>query len=532
MKLIGHVDPPAYAKIQCHENWNRRSGQVAELATGEQHYKVPTFVAGIPTAGTRSTRLASKARGENTRSKLTFQTDQSVGAGQEPSDPNGYSVRNFATIDSRRPNVYRALTEMPKLHGSSAKPRIRAGIVATFLEFAHCRKSWWPGGNMKAAVVSSSAPESMAAGQHLAAELRKSLQNQPGALIVFAAPQHDHRALLAAISRECPDSIIVGASSAGEFTNATSGQGLACALGLAGEDVAFAASVGRDLKSNPEGVAKKIVSGFRASPPARLPFRAALVLTDALAGHADILVDQLTLATAGQYQFFGGGAGDNAQFQKTTVFCGDEVLSDAAVALEILSSKPLGIGVSHGWTPASRPYRVTASEGMRVISLDGFPAVEAFEEHSEEIGQKMDRKDPLPFFLHNIIGIDTGTGYRLRVPLAVDNEGAILCAAEVHVGSVIRIMRTNTTSAITAAKQAANAAVAAIPGQPVAALFFDCVATRLRMGAEFGSELAGIQEKFSAIPLTGCNTHGQIARAEGQFEGFHNCTAVVCVFPE
>ena len=33
-------------------------------------------------------------------------------------------------------------------------------------------------------------------------------------------------------------------------------------LGLAGEDVAFAASVGRDLKSDPEGVAKKIVSGF------------------------------------------------------------------------------------------------------------------------------------------------------------------------------------------------------------------------------------------------------------------------------
>lgn len=30
----------------------------------------------------------------------------------------------------------------------------------------------------------------------------------------------------------------------------------------------------------------------------------------------------------------------------------------------------------------------------------------------------------------------------------------------------------------------------------------------------------------------GCNTYGQIARAEGQFSGFHNCTAVVCVIPE
>ena len=41
-----------------------------------------TLVAGIPTAGTRGTRLAGKARGANASSKLTFQTDHSVGAGQ------------------------------------------------------------------------------------------------------------------------------------------------------------------------------------------------------------------------------------------------------------------------------------------------------------------------------------------------------------------------------------------------------------------------------------------------------------------
>lgn len=122
--------------------------------------------------------------------------------------------------------------------------------------------------------------------------------------------------------------------------------------------------------------------------------------------------------------------------------------------------------------------------------------------------------------------------HRLRVPLAVDEEGAVVCAAEVPVGSVVRIMKTSTASAVSAAKQAANAALDALGGPPAAALFFDCVATRLRMGDEFGLELSSLQERFSEVPLTGCNTHGQIARAEGQFSGFHNCTAVVCVFPE
>jgi hypothetical protein len=385
---------------------------------------------------------------------------------------------------------------------------------------------------MKASVASTDTRDSATAGKFLAAEIRKSLSKSPGALIVFAAPQHDHKAMLSAIKNELSGTIIVGASSAGEFTNVTSGQGLACAMGLVGDDVVFSCSIGRNLAMNAASAAQEIASSFTHSSPGRFPFRSALVLADALAGHADILVDQLTLATAGQYQFFGGGAGDNAQFQKTTVFYGEEVLSDAAVALEILSSKPLGVGVSHGWSPASRAYRVTASDGMRVISLDGFPAIEVFDEHATETHQNLDRKEPLPFFLHNIIGVDSGAEYRLRVPLAVDEEGAVMCAAEVPVGSIIRIMRTSTASAVSAAKQATNAALDAVGGPPAAALFFDCVATRLRMGDEFGSELSSLQQRFSEVPLTGCNTHGQIARAEGQFSGFHNCTAVVCVFPE
>lgn len=385
---------------------------------------------------------------------------------------------------------------------------------------------------MKASVVSTDTGDSATAGKSLAAEIRRSLSKSPAALIVFAAPQYNHKAMLSAIKNELPDTIIVGASSAGEFTSVTSGQGLACAMGLVGDDVIFASSVGRNLAMSAASAAQEIASRFTLSPPGRFPFRSALVLADALAGHADILVDQLTLATAGQYQFFGGGAGDNAQFQKTTVFCGEEVLSDAAVALEILSSKPLGVGVSHGWCPASRAFRVTASDGMRVISVDGFPAIEAFEEHAVETHQKLDRNEPLPFFLHNIIGVDSGAEHRLRVPLAVDGEGAVLCAAEVPVGSIVRIMRTSTKSAVSAAEKAANAALAALGSPPAGALFFDCVATRLRMGDEFGLELSSLQEKFSDVPLTGCNTHGQIARAEGQFSGFHNCTAVVCVFPE
>jgi hypothetical protein len=260
-----------------------------------------------------------------------------------------------------------------------------------------------------------------------------------------------------------------------------------------------------------------------------------LVLVDALAGHAEEFVTALTVETAGSYRFFGGGAGDDARFQKTYVFCGTEVYEDAAVALEIVSKKPIGVGARHGWTPASRPLRVTEAEASRVVSLNAAPAVQAFEDHAESTSQHFDQADPIPFFLHNIVGVDTGSGHKLRVPLGVADGGGIVCAAEIPAGATTHIMSTAGASAAEAAAEATRDAVRQVTSQghrPKAALFFDCVATRLRLGKSFDQELDAVAAELGGAPFAGFNSYGQIVRADGQFSGFHNCTAVVCVLPD
>jgi hypothetical protein len=159
--------------------------------------------------------------------------------------------------------------------------------------------------------------------------------------------------------------------------------------------------------------------------------------------------------------------------------------------------------------------------------------VEAFEDHARATNQTLDRTNPLPFFLHNIIGIESAGNYRLRVPLGIDAEGAVLCAAPVPPGSIVSIMKTSTSSAVLAAEQATRSALEALGGRrPGAALVFDCVATRLRMGRAFDDELKACAALLQPAGFVGCNTYGQIARSEGQFGGFHNCTAVVCILPE
>ena len=375
--------------------------------------------------------------------------------------------------------------------------------------------------------------DSADAGTSLGTQVRDQFGGQvPDVLIVFASSRFEFEPLLTALSAACHPKLIVGSSSAGEFTGSRRGEGTACALAIRSSDLQVSAGLGRGVTVDRARAAREVVAAFRGVESHDYAYRSALIMTDALAGHGDELVAELTRLTSGKYQFAGGGAGDDAKFAKTHVFLGTEAFSDAVVGLELLSTKPLGIGVGHGWTPASKLLRVTESDGMRVISFNGMPAVEAFEDHARATNQSFDRHAALPYFLHNILGIDTGAVHRLRVPLSVNADGSVSCAAEIPSGAAVQIMKATSDSAVNAAQDATAAAVAGLRGgTPGAALFFDCVATRLRMGEVFGFELDSVAKMLGGAELVGCNTYGQIARAKGQFGGFHNCTAVVMILP-
>lgn len=293
----------------------------------------------------------------------------------------------------------------------------------------------------------------------------------------------------------------------------------------------FYASVGRGITTSREKTVSELVQSFNGLENFKYKYKTGLVLADALSGYTDEIIDRLTEFTAGTYQFFGGGAGNNANFKKTSVFFNEEVLDDAVVILEILSNKPLGLGISHGWHEEEELFRVTESQGLTVKSLNAMPALEVFQDHAQKTGQYLDPNNPIPFFLHNILGIKTENGFKLRVPLAVNDDGSLVCASDIPMGSLVSVMTTRPTDSINAAESAMKTAIVLLKGnKPEAGLFFDCVATRLRLGKDFDSEIEKVTITFPGKKIVGCNTHGQIARMEGQFSGFHNCTAVVCMY--
>lgn len=386
----------------------------------------------------------------------------------------------------------------------------------------------------QAVVSHTTVRSSHEAGNYLAKSILEKLDGAvPDVVIVFASPEHSYAQLLSGINESCRPRILVGCSSAGEFSGCSTGNASASVMAIRSGDMLFNAAVGTGLRNGRTDAITQILPAFTASEHTDYPYRCALVLTDALAGYAEELIHEITVQTGGTYQLFGGGAADDAKFHETHVFHGSEAFADAVVVLEMLSKKPIGLGIKHGWEPNGDALRVTAAEGNRLISLNATAAGDVFEKHARQTGQTFDRADPLPFFLHNVIGIDTGDGHKLRVPLSLNDDGSISCAAEVPVGATVHIMVASVETACEAARKASQAAIDGLQGEKHAAsLIFDCAATRLRLGREFGDELKAIADTLGSENFAGCNTYGQIARAEGQFSGFHNCTAIVCAIPQ
>ncbi|GHO45306.1 FIST signal transduction protein [Ktedonospora formicarum] len=382
------------------------------------------------------------------------------------------------------------------------------------------------------AVAHSHLANGREAGMELGCLLMDKLGEVPDIVIAFISSDCDQSATLKSLHETCRPKNMMGCSSAGEFTDNVQDEGLACALAISSDEMFFSVGLGRDLNQNCEGAAKQIVSSFQYADMQSTLYRHALLLADALAGHTEELIEHISQRTDGSFTVFGGGAGDNANFSRTPIFFGTEIYENAAVALEILSNKPIGVGSFHGWQPSLGPMLVTDADGFRLISLDGRPAVEVFQQYAQETQQVLDLENPIPFFLHNVLGVEAGVGlYKLRVPLTVDANGAITCAVEIPKGAVVSIMSGSVNSTVDAASTAAVHALQQLHSfKPGMVLFFDCVATRLRMGLEFHNELQAVRSIVGADYI-GCNTHGQVVCGTGQFSGFHNCTAVVCVFP-
>jgi hypothetical protein len=347
-------------------------------------------------------------------------------------------------------------------------------------------------------------------------------------VVVFASDSYDLPRLLEAVREAAGDAPVIGCSTAGEIAAAGVSDRGVVVMALGGTDfqvATAAASVDTDgLRAAGAEVA------HAAELVADSPYRVLLVLSDGLSGDQEEIVRGAFSVVGAQVPLVGGCAGDDLRMERTSQLHGADVLTGSVVAAAIGSQAPFGLGVQHGWRRVGEPMVVTASEDVRVLTLDDEPALDAYLRRLGAPAEAWtDAQAFTKFALTHPLGVSRRSTEEVRMIAEADfDERALVCIARVPQGGLAWIMEGDEESVLTATDNACTAALAALDGRPALGLFaFDCIARRSVLGdGGIQKEVERIAAHAGGIPVGGFYTYGEIAR-DSAVGGFHNQTLVV-----
>ena len=379
------------------------------------------------------------------------------------------------------------------------------------------------------------------AGATAAESALEAIDGDPDFVLVFCSSVYEYSDVLDSIHSVTGDVPLIGASTAGEFTEAQAGEGGVVLAAIASDEMAFYTGIGHGLSEDLEGAVED-AAGEIPDEQADYPHRVGINLHDGLTGRGE----EIAMLAFQQFPipFSGGSAGDDIALEETFVFHNGEVASDSIVLAVLASEKPFALGVEHGHTPVSEPLAVTAAEGSVVSELDGRPAFEAFADAVDDVAREELGIDPheveagsdefVALLTRFQFGIKAGDdAYKVRWAGPTPNtDGPLAFATTIPEGTELTVMNSTRDNQIEAArKSAVNAREAMTEGEMAGALVFDCACQGAILGEQFPDS---VDEMFAEldIPLAGFQTYGEICMQKGEMRGYHNTTSSVLVLPE
>ena len=364
--------------------------------------------------------------------------------------------------------------------------------------------------------------------------------------IVYSSSLYDHREVVDVVREVTNDAPLIGASSAGEFTEEKVERGSIAVGLLSSDDVKIFTALATGVKEDPEAAIKEVV----AKLPTKVegyPYLTAIILIDGLSGVGEEVALLASYLFGKELKIVGGMAGDDFKMEETFVFSDDKVCTNALSVCLLAAKMPLFTGVKHGHRPLSRALTVTMTKGNVVCEIDNRPAWEIWKEETREVARKrgMDveqLKTPTEiaqFFTNYVLGLATEKEgeYKIRWPISINEDGSLNFTCCIAEGAVFRIMDgSNLEKQINAAEEAAtvakqnaeNAGYSDFAG----IIVFDCAVRQLMLGDRFSEAVKRFNKVLPGVPLLGWETYGEIRLDPGQFSGLHNTTSVVLVIPD
>ncbi len=343
--------------------------------------------------------------------------------------------------------------------------------------------------------------------------VQRMAEHRPRWALVFASSWFDQPKLLEGLRRALPDVPLVGGSSAGEILpdGPTSHH---CVVLVVGDDEIDAASgIGVGLDRDPR------LAGHEAALQALRKFNGKtrsgfLLFGDGLlSGYTEVIRGvQEVLGTKSVVA--GGLTADDLRFTHTYQYADDQTLSRSVVGLLLGGSCTIGVGLEHGFSPISRPLRVTAASANILRQCDGHPAFDVYEEYfGPEVMERVRQEGFTRQLIAYPLGVQLGSSdeFLLRNVRGFEADGSLTCTGEIPEGSTVRLMIGSKELALEAAARAAQTAL-----RPLSTVRFvlvlDSVSRRKLLGSDAAREIQQIRKMIGmSTPLIGCYTYGEHA---------------------
>ena len=364
---------------------------------------------------------------------------------------------------------------------------------------------------------------------------------KPDLALVFFTEHYEAAAVSEAVRAVVGNVPVAGAQVPGVLAEGRVAHDGVGVLVLTGGAVAARTGLGEGVHSQGARAGERAVAraldrleGIRGVPA--YDRSALLVMPDAIQGNPCDVLRGVDAGVGSSIRLIGGGAGDGLRFRETWQLAGEEVATDAVLAVALAADGPIGVALRHGCAPWGPPMKVTRSAGRTLHELDWRAARDQYLETVYSLdGQRLSESELLTFAMLHPFGIPQGgEDYVLRSPLAVGDVGEIRCCADLPVDGIVRVMQGDVSSLLTATREAGAVAAGQLRGRrPGLALVFSCVSRDVVHSTENPSlEIDAVRDGVGLdVPVFGALTFGQLGALRSGAPHFHSKSVQVCVLP-
>lgn len=339
-----------------------------------------------------------------------------------------------------------------------------------------------------------------------------------------------------ALKRLFPQSVIVGCSTSGQFTeDQLNDQEIV--IGIAKFD---ATRIGHASALLEDGDDASIMAGETlANTLLEDDLKAIFVLSDGIKVNGSELIKGFNNQLPEEVIVTGGLAGDQERFEATWVLDDDKANSGAVVAIGLYGEAlRVAYGSAGGWDKFGVSRNITRASGNVLYELDGKPALTLYKEY---LG---DRVAGLPatalLFPLALTITDEETGFEeqvVRTILSIDEEAnSLTFAGDIPSGAAAQLMRANFDRLVDGASHSAKQVCCFddfqhFDGGILVAI--SCVGRRLVLGERTEEELEVIMDQMpSNVTQIGFYSYGELSPNASGKCSLHNQTMTLTLFSE